>query len=125
MNNTAFVELIILILLIALSAFFSSAETALSTVSRVSLKTLADGGNRRAALVLSILDQYSKMLSAILICNNVVNLSASSLSTALIIGYFGPGFVSVGTDPRAADCHAGRTGYPRADVPPDSRHLPD
>lgn len=97
MNNTAFVELIILILLIALSAFFSSAETALSTVSRVSLKTLADGGNRRAALVLSILDQYSKMLSAILICNNVVNLSASSLSTALIIGYFGPGFVSVGT----------------------------
>lgn len=95
--SQAAIEFIILIILIALSAYFSGAETALSTVSRVSLKTKADGGNRRAALVLKVLDDYSRMLSAILIMNNVVNLSASALATSFIIHNFGENFVSLGT----------------------------
>ena len=90
-------QIIVLFLLICLSAWFSSAETALSTVSPVTLKTEADKGNKKAGLVLSILDQYSKMLSTILICNNVVNLSASALMTTLIIRLFGTNLVSVGT----------------------------
>jgi len=68
-----------------LSAFFSSAETSLSTVNRVRLKTLAEEGNKRAQTALHVLDKYGKMLSAILIGNNVVNLSASALATTLAI----------------------------------------
>ena len=97
MNSYTAAQLILIIALIALSAWFSSAETALTTVSEVSLKSLAADGNARAAKVLSILKNYSKMLSTILICNNVVNLSASALCTAFIIQCFGTSFVSAGT----------------------------
>lgn len=78
-------QLIALIILVLLSAFFSSAETSLSTVNRVRLKTLAEEGNRRAKTALEVLDKYGKMLSAILIGNNIVNLSASALATTLAI----------------------------------------
>ena len=74
-----------LLILVCLSAFFSSAETSLSTVNRVRLKTLAEEGNKRAQTALHVLDKYGKMLSAILIGNNVVNLSASALATTLAI----------------------------------------
>lgn len=79
------VQFIILFVLILLSAFFSSAETALTTVNRVRMRSLEEEGNRRAAKVNKILDQYSKMLSAILIGNNIVNLSASALATTLAL----------------------------------------
>lgn len=78
-------QLVALIILVLLSAFFSSAETSLTTVNRVRLKTLADEGNRRAKTALEVLDKYGKMLSAILIGNNIVNLSASALATTLAI----------------------------------------
>ena len=73
------VQIFIVIILLLLSAFFSSAETALTTVNRVRMRTLADDGNKKAQRVLDITDNKAKMLSAILIGNNVVNLSASSL----------------------------------------------
>ena len=72
-----------------LSAFFSSAETALITVNRIRMRTLAEDGNKRAATVLRITDNSGKMLSAILIGNNIVNLSASSLATSLAIKIWG------------------------------------
>ena len=78
-------QLVVLVILIILSAFFSSAETAFSTSNRIKMRSLAEEGNKRAALVLKILDSYSKLLSAILIGNNVVNLSASSLATTIAI----------------------------------------
>ncbi len=83
MDVPALIQLITVILLVFLSCFFSSAETAYSTVNRVRLRTLEEEGNKRAARVNKILDNYSKMLSAILIGNNIVNLSASSLATTL------------------------------------------
>lgn len=76
-------QLIILIILLILSAFFSSAETALTTVNRIRIRNLADEGNKSAKTVLKITDQSGKMLSAILIGNNIVNLSAASLTTSL------------------------------------------
>ena len=85
MDTSDAIQLIVLALLIFLSAFFSSAETALTTVNRVKMRTLEEEGNKRAAIVNKILERYSKMLSAILIGNNIVNLSASSLTTALVI----------------------------------------
>ena len=83
MDTPGVIQLIILFVLILLSAFFSSAETALSTVNRVRMRTLEDEGNKRAARVNKILENYSKMLSTILIGNNIVNLSASALAATL------------------------------------------
>lgn len=83
MDTPGVIQLIILFVLILLSAFFSSAETALSTVNRVRMRTLEEEGNKRAARVNRIMDNYSKMLSSILIGNNIVNLSASALAATL------------------------------------------
>ena len=77
------IQFIFLIFLVFLSGFFSSAETALTTVNRVKMRTLEEEGDKRAARVNKILENYSKMLSAILIGNNVVNLSSASLATTL------------------------------------------
>ena len=74
----------------ALSAFFSSNETALMSVNRIRLRSLADEGNKRAAMALDILEnQTPKLLSAILIGNNIVNISASSLATTLAYSFGG------------------------------------
>ena len=78
-------KLIILLILLVLSAFFSSAETCLTTANQMRLKSMADEGNKKAALVLKLCEKPTKMLSAILIGNNIVNLSASSLTTTFAI----------------------------------------
>lgn len=97
MDTSGVIQLFILLILIFLSGFFSSAETALTTVNRVRLRTLADEGNKRAVTVNKIIDQYSKMLSAVLIGNNIVNLSASSLATTFVISQWGNAYVGVAT----------------------------
>ena len=89
MDTHLLIRFIILVLLLALSAFFSSAETALTTVNKIKLKTMADDGDKRAVRVLNVVERPKKMLSAILIGNNIVNLSASSLATTLAIDIFG------------------------------------
>lgn len=83
-------QIIILVALLALSAFFSSAETALTTVNRIRIRALADEGKKSAKTVLKITDDSGKMLSAILIGNNTVNLSAASLTTTLAYSLGGP-----------------------------------
>lgn len=85
MDTDGVIQLVAIWILVLLSAFFSSAETSLTTVNRVRLKTLADEGNKHARTALYVLDKYGKMLSAILIGNNIVNLSASSLTTTLAL----------------------------------------
>ncbi len=89
MDSSDATQLIILFILLLLSAFFSSAETALTTVNKIRIRTLAEDGNRRAETVLAITDDSGKMLSAILIGNNIVNLSAASLTTSLAYSFGG------------------------------------
>jgi CBS domain containing-hemolysin-like protein len=89
--------LLVLILLLFLSGFFSSAETAFTTVSNIKIRTLIDEGNKKAILVGKIIDNQSKMLSAILIGNNLVNIIASSLSTILAQRLFGEFAISIAT----------------------------
>ena len=91
------VQIIFLIILLLLSAFFSSAETALTTSNKIKLKRLSDDGNKNATLVLKITDNPDKMLSAILIGNNIVNIFASSLATIFVQNVFGNWAVSIGT----------------------------
>ena len=92
MDSASITQLVFLVILLLLSAFFSSAETAFTTASRIRIRTLAEGGSNKAKRVLAITDDMHKMLSAILIGNNIVNLSASSIATTLAIKLF----VSVG-----------------------------
>ncbi|MDO5423599.1 MAG: hemolysin family protein [Eubacteriales bacterium] len=86
-----------LILLLGLSAFFSSAETSMVTVNRIRITSLAEQGNKKAVRLLKIIDDSGKMLSAILIGNNVVNLSASAISATLAQSLFGSAGVSIAT----------------------------
>lgn len=83
------IQLVIVVILLLLSAFFSSAETSLTTVNKVRLKSLEEQGNKNAKRVLQILENHGKMLSTILIGNNIVNIFASSLVTTFAIDVFG------------------------------------
>ena len=83
MDPSAAIQIIVLIILLIGSAFFSSAETALTTVNKIKMRSLAEEGNKKAKMVIKITDDPSKMLSAILIGNNIVNLSASALTTTI------------------------------------------
>ena len=91
------VSLLILLILLILSGFFSASETALTTVNPVTLRSMACEGDARAARVLTVLESYPRLLSMILICNNVVNITASALFTAMLIRRFGAGVLTLGT----------------------------
>ncbi|MEG1362688.1 MAG: hemolysin family protein, partial [Lachnospiraceae bacterium] len=97
MDPSVAIQILVLLLLIILSAFFSSAETALTTVNKIRLKTLSDEGNKQAKRVLQVTEDSGKMLSAILIGNNLVNISASAIATVLatdLWGSVGVGFAT-------------------------------
>ena len=89
LDSSAVIQIIILIILLGLSAFFSSAETSLTTVNKIRLRSLAEEGNTRAKMALKVTDNSGKMLSAILIGNNIVNLSASALTTSIAYSFGG------------------------------------
>lgn len=89
MDKTSIIQLIILIILLMLSAFFSSAETALSAVSAIKIRAMAEEGKRHAKTLEKVVSHYGKMLSTILIGNNIVNISASAIATTLTIRLFG------------------------------------
>ncbi len=97
MESDVPVRIIVLIILLCLSAFFSSAETALTTVSRITMTRLAEDGDKRARLVLKITDNPEKMLSAILIGNNLVNILASAMATLLAVSIFGDAGAGIAT----------------------------
>ena len=84
-------------LLLCGSAFFSSSETAFSSLNRIKIKNLAARGNKRAALVLRLSENYDKLLSTVLIGNNIVNIGSSALATVLFVDLFGKAGVSLAT----------------------------
>lgn len=83
------ITLIIIVLCVVMSAYFSATETAFSSLNRIRIKNLADKGNKSAALVAKISEQYDSMLSTILIGNNIVNIGCSSLATVLCLKWLG------------------------------------
>lgn len=93
MDSSTVIQIVILICLLALSAFFSSAETSLTMANKIRMRSLADEGNKRAKMVLWLSEHSSQMLTAILIGNNVVNLSASSLTTSIAYKFGGSAIV--------------------------------
>lgn len=97
MDPSVATQLGFLIILLLLSAFFSSAETSLTTINKLRIRSLVDENVRGAKMVSLIIEDPSKMLSAILIGNNIVNLSASALTTALAIRLWGNAFAGLAT----------------------------
>lgn len=89
--------LCILLILIVLSAFFSSAETALTTVNKMRVRMLVEDGNKNAIVLDKVIRNQTKMLSSVLIGNNVVNIAASAISTIFVQNLFGNIYVSIGT----------------------------
>ena len=95
-GNTAITFLVLLILVLC-SAFFSSAETAYTCLNRVRLKNMANSGNKRAEKVLALAEDYDRLISSILIGNNIVNILSTSLATALFVRLLGSSGVTVST----------------------------
>lgn len=91
------IQLVALVILIGLSAFFSSAETALTTVNKIRIQVLAEEGNKRAVTLLKVIDDPGKMLSTLLVGNNIVNNSVTSIATALTIKLFYEGAIGFST----------------------------
>jgi CBS domain containing-hemolysin-like protein len=86
-----------LIVLLMLSAFFSASETAYSSLNRIKMKNLAASGDKRAKKALELVEQYDKLLSTVLVGNNIVNISASALATVLFVELLGKAGVGVAT----------------------------
>ena len=97
MDSSDAIQFLILITLICLSAFFSSAETSMTTVNKIRIQALADQGDKKAQTLLKVIEDSGKLLSTILIGNNIVNISASSLATTLTMRLFGNAAVSIST----------------------------
>lgn len=97
MQTEQVVKLVVIVVLILLSAFFSSAETAMSTIGEIKARTFVEEGRKGAKILQKVLESYSKMLSAILIGNNIVNIAVSSLVTMLVMDIWGNEAVSIGT----------------------------
>lgn len=91
MDSHDLIKLIIIIAMLIMSAYFSATETAFSTLNRIRLKTLAEDGDRRAARALKLTNDYDRLLSTILIGNNIVNIVTASLSTLLFVKLIGEG----------------------------------
>lgn len=89
--------ILVMILLIGMSAFFSSTETAFTSFNHARIKALARGGSKRARQALDLADNYDKLLSSILIGNNIVNILASSLATVVFVAWLGGAGVTVST----------------------------
>lgn len=82
-------SLIIIVFCVVMSAYFSATETAFSSLNRIRVKNMAEKGNKKAALVLRLSDNYDGLLSTILIGNNIVNIASASLATLIFVRYLG------------------------------------
>ena len=97
MDSSVPIQAVTIVFLILLSAFFSSAETSMTAANRIRIRSLAEQGNKRAIILEKVISNSGKMLSTILIGNNIVNIAASSLATTFTIKVFGNMYIGVAT----------------------------
>ena len=83
--------IVVIVLLIVMSGFFSATETAFSSLNRIRVKSQADAGDKRSKLIMSLADNYDGLLSSILVGNNIVNISCTSVATVLFTYCVGEG----------------------------------
>ena len=80
---------VIIAVMVILSAYFSATETAFSSLNKTRLKAMVENGNKRAGITLKLAENYDKLISTILIGNNIVNIAASSIATVMFISLYG------------------------------------
>ena len=97
MDSSVPIQAVTILILVLLSAFFSSAETSMTAANRIRIHSLAEQGNKRAITLEKIISNSGKMLSTILIGNNIVNIAASSLATTFTMKVFGSVYIGVAT----------------------------
>jgi len=97
MDSWIAIEIITISVLIVLSAFFSGSETALISVSKVHIRHLADSGNKKAAVLIKLLENPEEFLTAILIGNNIVNITAAVLAADAALRTFGSSGIAIAT----------------------------
>lgn len=97
MDSDRVSSIILMVVLVVLSAFFSATETAFSSMNRIKVKNQADNGDKKAKLMLKLADQYDKLLSTILIGNNIVNIALSSIATLFFVELLGASGATVST----------------------------
>ena len=88
MPDGSLLKIVLMLICLVFSAFFSSSETAFTSFNHTKMKNLASEGNKRAALVLKLSDNYDKLLSTILVGNNIVNIALSSIATIFFVELF-------------------------------------
>lgn len=82
-------QLIAIVCLVLLSAYFSATETAFTSVNRIRLKNMAASGNRKAKLVIRLIEDYDKLLSTVLVGNNIVNIAMTAIATLMFVTLYG------------------------------------
>lgn len=97
MDSDSIGQILFIAMLILMSAYFSASETAFFSMNKIRMKNMASNGNKRAELVLKLAENYDKLLSSILIGNNIVNIASSSIATVLFVRWLGNTGVSVST----------------------------
>ena len=97
MDSSVPIQAVTILILVLLSAFFSSAETSMTAANRIRIHSLAEQGNKRAITLEKVISNSGKMLSTILIGNNIVNIAASSLATTFTMKVFGSMYIGVAT----------------------------
>ncbi|MDO4745340.1 MAG: hemolysin family protein [Bacillota bacterium] len=97
MNGDIIGDIIVIVVLILFSAYFSATETAFTSVNKIRLKNMASDGDRKAETVLKLSEKYDKLLTTILVGNNIVNITMTSVATVLFIGLFGPYGATIAT----------------------------
>ena len=97
MSSNSITEIIIMVCLVMMSAYFSATETAFSSLNRTRLKTLAEKGDKKAVLANNLSEKYDKLISTILIGNNIVNIALASMGTVVFVKHFGDIGVTLST----------------------------
>lgn len=97
MSSNLTVSIIIMAVLVMMSAYFSATETAFSSLNKTRLKTIAEKGDKKAKLALGLSERYDKLISTILIGNNIVNIAVASMGTVLFVHYYGDAGATIST----------------------------
>ncbi len=97
LDSTSGILYLVLVVLLCFSAFFSASETAYSSLNKIRMKNYADGGNKKAKRALAVVDDFDRLLSTILVGNNVVNMASASIATVIATSIFGASGAAVAT----------------------------
>lgn len=97
LDSTSGILYLVLVVLLCFSAFFSASETAYSSLNKIRMKNYADGGNKKAKRALAVVDDFDRLLSTILVGNNVVNMASASIATVIATSIFGTSGAAVAT----------------------------